>query len=116
MVHVDAFGTVIDVHEASGLISVTPDHDLSTLRVERFNDLAAHGGRCFLTSCVPRPERAVDVVKPHNEGLHAALGPVLLAENLRHKLFPSIASFRHGGTDDGFLERPDVRVFLQTPR
>ena len=76
-----------------------------TLRAER--------GRRFLAPAVPGAVGAVDVVEAGDGRLEAALGPVLLADDLREELLPAVAALGVGRVGVGFLEGPRPDVLLQ---
>ena len=111
--HVDSFGAVIDIHKTAGLLTVTPDFDLTAPGVLGLDDLATEGGRGFLPPAVPGAEWAVDVVETGDEGLQSALCPVFLTEYLRHQLLPAVAPFSHGRVGIAFLQGSNIWVLLK---
>src|SRR2546422_8111425 len=111
--HVDAFDTVVDIHEASGLIAVTPDADLAASGVNRLDDLTADGGRGLFATAIPSTEGTVNVVETGDESFHPPLVPVFLAKHLADQFLPAVATLGHRGVGVGFLERADVWVLLE---
>ncbi len=111
MILIDAFDTVVDVHEATGLFAVAPDFDFFLAGFTRINDLAANRGRRFFASAIPGAVRTIDVMEPR----HARYQAVVLAEVAAHpfgeQLLPTVTIFWHcrigvvslSGTTSSFL-------------
>src|SRR3989442_4605399 len=111
--HVDAFDAICDVHEASGLMAVSPNLDLAAAVVDGLDDFPADRRRGFLAPAVPGAVWAIHVVETGNEGLEVSLWPILLTEHLGDKLFPAVATLGHCRVGVGLLQRPDGRVLLE---
>ena len=64
--HLGPLNTVIDKHEASRLMSISPNIDLATSGPLGFYDLPADGSRHFLPSPSPRTVWPIDIVVSRN--------------------------------------------------
>src|SRR5260370_13404295 len=73
--HLFPFNTVVDVHEAPSLISVTPDLNFVLTRKLGRDDLTANRGGRFLASAIVGSVRAIDVVITSDAGLQAKILP-----------------------------------------
>src|SRR5207247_7731640 len=83
-----AFETIIDVHETSRLMAVTPDLDLMFARQLGLDHFPADGRRRLLAAPVVSPERAIDVVKARDSRGHAEVFAKMAAHPFAEKLFP----------------------------
>src|ERR1039457_4095370 len=111
--HVNAFHAVVNVHEAAGGRAVAPDGDVHVLFINGLDDLATERGGGLLAAAVPGAIRAIDVVKAGDVRLHAALGPVFLAEHFGNELLPAVTALGHRRIGVGFLQRADFRILLK---
>src|SRR5438552_4010479 len=111
--HIDALEAIVDIREAARLKAISPNSDAAGASIERVDDLATDGRRRLFPTAVPRPEWTVDIVKPRDERLHAALMRVLLAEHFADQLLPAVSPFRHCGIRVRFPERANVWISLQ---
>src|SRR2546427_10556603 len=90
----EALHAILNVHEGSGLLSVTPDFNFAT--VGCLGNLSANCSRRLFPSAVVSPERTVNVVEPYDSGFQAVVVPEVPAELLGVKLLPSITRLRLG--------------------
>src|SRR3989442_11946688 len=91
----EALHAILNVHEGSGLLSVTPDFNFAT--VGCLGNLSANCSRRLFPSAVVSPERTVNVVEPYDSGFQVVVVPEVPAELLGVKLLPSITRLRLGG-------------------
>ena len=114
----DCFHTldaVVDVHEAAGLMAVTPNLDLVIARHFGFEHFAADGRGGLLPAAVPCAMRAVDVVKPRHPALQAEVFLEVAAHAFAEKFLPSVAVFRQGRIGIFFFQRDYIGTVLLVP-
>src|SRR2546428_11434489 len=90
----EALHASLNVHEGSGLLSVTPDFNFAT--VGRLGNLSANCSRRLFPSAAVSPERTVNVVEPYDSGFQVVVVPEAPAALLGVKLLPSITRPRPG--------------------
>src|SRR5437879_1913189 len=101
---------ILNVHEGSGLLSVTPDFNFAT--VGCLGNLSANCSRRLFPSAVVSPKRTVNVVEPYDSGFQVVVVPEVPAELLGVKLLPSITRLRLGGIGVLFFERGHLGALL----
>src|SRR3989441_11183779 len=106
----EALHAILNVHEGSGLQSVTPDFNFAT--VGCLGNLSANCSRPLFPSAVVSPERTVNVVEPYDSGFQVVVVPEVPAELLGVKLLPSITRLRLGGRGGLFFERGHLGALL----
>jgi len=111
--HVNALHTVVNIHEAAGLLARAPDVDAQILFINRLDHLAAHRGGRLFAAAVPGAVRAVNIVETRDERLHAALVPVFLAEHFGNQFLPAVAALGHRRIRVALFQRANLRVLLQ---
>ena len=107
---------IIDVHEGSRLLAISPDLYLVIPRVGRLDDLAAESSRRLLAPSDPGPEGAVDVVKAEDPHVEAKVLVKIPAHALREEFLPPIPIFRLRGIGVRLLEGHHVGVVLPVVR
>src|SRR6266487_3050468 len=107
-----SFQAVVDVHEAAGLMTITPDLDLMFAGELRLDDFAANGRGRLFASAHPGAIRAIDVMEPGHAGFDAKVFPEMATHPFAEQFLPAVAVFGHRGIRVGFLEGGDVRVAL----
>jgi hypothetical protein len=110
--HFDAFKTIVDVHETSRLITVTPDFYLMVPGKLCFDQLPADGRGGFFPSAGVGAVRAINVMEPGQAGGDAEIFPEMPAHPLAEELFPTVTVFGHRRVGIGFPERNDFRIPL----
>src|SRR5262245_6386975 len=89
-----AFEAFIDVEEGPGLFPVAPDFDLSPVRGH--GDFSAYRRRSLLSTVVPAPLRAENVVVAGDPDFHPVIAAVGEVEPLTEQLLPSVFTVRGG--------------------
>src|ERR1700745_1008649 len=93
--HIVSFDQIGDVHEAASLVAASPNLNLTAVRIDSLDHFPTDCGWCLFAPAVPGAVGSIHIVETGNERFQSSLGPVLLAENFRDKLFPTISTFGH---------------------
>src|SRR5690606_10688008 len=88
---------VVNIHEASRLLAITPNFNLMTATHLCLNHLPAHGGRGFFPSTIVSPVGPIHVVVAGNPRYNAKILPEMTAHPFAKELFPPVAVLRHTG-------------------
>src|SRR5580658_8784990 len=108
----DAFGAIVDVHEAAGLVAVAPNLNFVVAGMARLKNLAADGSGSFLAAAGPGAQRPVNIMETGDAGLHAEILVEVAAHALAEELLPAVSIFGKRGIGVFFPEWDDVLVFL----
>src|SRR5580765_5983033 len=101
---IDAFGAIVDEHEAARLMPISPNANRVVAIILRGDDFATNRRRRLLPAAIPCAPRTINVVKTGDGCFEPALSPILLTEHLRHQLLPAVTTLGHGGIGIGFLQ------------
>src|SRR5262249_25940139 len=101
--HLGSDEAIIDVHEASSLISGTPYFDFVAPRELGLDDLATNGRGRLLPAAGPGPVRTVHVVVTRHPRGDTEILPEVAAHALAEELLPPVAVFGHRRVGVGLL-------------
>ena len=87
-----ALKAFIDIEERSGLFSVAPNLDFTS--VGRHRNFAAHGRGSFLPTIIPASLGPENIVVASDPNLHAVIAAIGEVETFAKQLFPSVLAIR----------------------
>src|SRR5215210_8392066 len=108
---VDSFNAVVDVHERTGLFSVSPD--LYLLSVGSQGYLATDSRWSLLLASFVSAERSVDIVKADHSSLESVVFAVIFAELFHEKLLGTVSFLGFGRVGVFLLKIRDVCALLK---
>src|SRR5690606_30706752 len=97
------FEAVVDVHEGTRLVSISPNLNLMVPRELGLDHLPADGRRSLFATSVPGAMRPIYVVVTRHPRDETKILPEMTAHPLAEKFFPPITILRHRGISIALL-------------
>ena len=108
---VDAFYAIIDVHEGTGLLPISPDLDLTTIRCQ--SHLSTDSRWSLLPAPLVRTQGSIDVMEADYPRFKAIIFVEEAAQLFHKELLGTISLFWICGISVVFLQVSNLRTFLK---
>src|SRR5829696_4383586 len=111
---VNALYAVVDIHERTGLLPISPNLDFAPIRSQ--GRLATDSCRSFLFTSFVGTQGSVDVVETNHSSLEAVVFIVVSAKLFHKELFGAICLFGVSRVRILFLQIRNLRTLLKVLR